>query len=62
MLQNNYVPKTISALLSSPIGIALKPDVIILESDSTVDDATKLMKRETQGLFLFQTEEKLWEL
>jgi CBS domain-containing protein len=53
MLQNNYVPKTISALLSSPIGIALKPDVIILESDSTVDDATKLMKeRNSRTVFV----------
>jgi len=58
MVQNNYVPKTISALLSSPIGIALKPDVIILESDSTVDEATKLMKeRNSRTVFVSKIEE-----
>ena len=42
-MENNSVPITLPALLSSPVGIVLKPDVIILESDATVDEAIKLM-------------------
>lgn len=43
-MENNYIPTTVPALLSSPVGVVLKLDVIILESDATVDEATKLMK------------------
>src|SRR5919198_1262381 len=38
------IPTTVSSLLSSPVGVVLMPDVVILESDATVDEATKLMK------------------
>jgi CBS domain-containing protein len=41
---SNYIPSTTRALLSSHVGVVLKPDVIILESNATVDEATKLMK------------------
>jgi CBS domain-containing protein len=43
-VEDNYTPTTVPALLSSPVGVVLKLDVIILESDATVDEATKLMK------------------
>jgi CBS domain-containing protein len=43
-VEDNYIPTTVPALLSSPVGVVLKLDVIILESDATVDEATKLMK------------------
>ncbi len=43
-MEDNYIPTTVPALLSSPVGVVLKLDVIILESDATVDEATKLMK------------------
>jgi signal-transduction protein with cAMP-binding, CBS, and nucleotidyltransferase domain len=42
--KSNYIPSTIPELLSSRIGVILKPDVTILESNATVDDATKIMK------------------
>ena len=42
-MANNPAPTTMPSLLSSPVGIVLKPDVIILESDATVSEATKLM-------------------
>jgi CBS domain-containing protein len=42
-VENSATPTTIPGLLSSPVGIVLKPDVIILESDASVDEATKLM-------------------
>src|ERR687886_1274286 len=35
---------TVVSLLSSPIGLVLRPDIIILESDSSVEQATELMK------------------
>jgi CBS domain-containing protein len=35
---------TVVSLLSSPIGLVLRPDIIILESDSSVEQATGLMK------------------
>ena len=35
---------TVVSLLSSPIGVVLRPDIIILESDSSVEQATELMK------------------
>lgn len=38
------IPTTVSSLLSSPVGVVLMPDVLMLESDATVDEATKLMK------------------
>ena len=44
MQNSNYIPSTTRALLSSHVGVVLKPDVIILESNATVDEATKLMK------------------
>jgi signal-transduction protein with cAMP-binding, CBS, and nucleotidyltransferase domain len=36
---------TLASLLSSLVGVVLKPDVLILESDANVDDATELMKK-----------------
>ena len=38
------IPTTIASLLSSPVGVVLMPDVLILESDATVDEATKRME------------------
>jgi signal-transduction protein with cAMP-binding, CBS, and nucleotidyltransferase domain len=38
------IPNTMTSLLSSRVGLLMKPDVVILESDETVDQATKLMK------------------
>jgi CBS domain-containing protein len=40
----SYVPDNITSLLSSPIEIVLNTNVVILESDRFVDEATKLMK------------------
>ena len=37
-------PATVVSLLSSPIGVVLKPDIIILESNSSVEEAARLMK------------------
>jgi predicted transcriptional regulator len=37
-------PATVISLLSSPIGVVLKPDIIILESNSSVEEAARLMK------------------
>src|SRR5918996_745844 len=42
-VENNPAPTTLPGLLSSPVGIVLKPDVIILESSATVGEAIKLM-------------------
>jgi predicted transcriptional regulator len=42
-VENNPAPTTLPSLLSSPVGIVLKPDVIILESSATVGEAIKLM-------------------
>ena len=42
-MENNPAPTTLPDLLSSPVGIVLKPDVIILESSATVGEAIKLM-------------------
>ena len=42
-MENNPAPTTLPSLLSSPVGIALKPDVIILESSANVGEAIKLM-------------------
>jgi len=42
-VENNPAPTTLPDLLSSPVGIVLKPDVIILESSATVGEAIKLM-------------------
>ena len=44
MKDSSYVPDNITSLLSSPIEIILNTNVIILESDKFVDEATKLMK------------------
>ncbi|HYX55460.1 MAG TPA: CBS domain-containing protein [Nitrososphaeraceae archaeon] len=44
MKDSSYVPDNITSLLSSPIEIILNTNVIILESDRFVDEATKLMK------------------
>ena len=44
MKDSSYVPDNISSLLSSPIEIVLNTNVVILESDRFVDEATKLMK------------------
>ena len=41
---SSYVPDNITSLLSSPIEVILNTNVIILESDRFVDEATKLMK------------------
>jgi len=38
------IPTSVTSFLSSPVGVVLMPDVLILESDATVDEATKLMK------------------
>jgi CBS domain-containing protein len=42
-VENNPAPTTLPSLLSSPVGIVLKPDVIILESSANVGEAIKLM-------------------
>jgi CBS domain-containing protein len=42
-VENNPAPTTLPSLLSSPVGIVLKPDVIILESSANVSEAIKLM-------------------
>jgi CBS domain-containing protein len=42
-VETSPAPTTLPALLSSPVGIVLKPDVIILESSATVTEAIKLM-------------------
>ena len=42
-MENNPAPTTLPSLLSSPVGIVLKPDVIILESSANVSEAIKLM-------------------
>ena len=42
-MENNPAPTTLPSLLSSPVGILLKPDVIILESSANVGEAIKLM-------------------
>jgi CBS domain-containing protein len=42
-VKNNPAPTTLPSLLSSPVGIVLKPDVIILESSANVGEAIKLM-------------------
>jgi CBS domain-containing protein len=42
-VEKNPAPTTLPGLLSSPVGIVLKPDVIILESSATVGEAIKLM-------------------
>jgi CBS domain-containing protein len=42
-VENNPAPTTLPSLLSSPVGILLKPDVIILESSANVGEAIKLM-------------------
>ena len=42
-MKNNPAPTTLPSLLSSPVGIVLKPDVIILESSANVGEAIKLM-------------------
>lgn len=42
-MENNPAPSTLPSLLSSPVGIVLKPDVIILESSANVSEAIKLM-------------------
>ena len=42
-MENNPAPTTLPSLLSSPVGIVLKPDVIILESSANVGEAIKLM-------------------
>lgn len=42
-MENNPAPSTLPTLLSSPVGIVLKPDVIILESSANVGEAIKLM-------------------
>lgn len=42
-MENNPAPSTLPSLLSSPVGIVLKPDVIILESSANVGEAIKLM-------------------
>ncbi len=42
-MDSNPTPSTIPSLLSSPVGIVLKPDIIILESDASVGEATRLM-------------------
>ena len=42
-MENNPGPTTLPSLLSSPVGIVLKPDVIILESSANVSEAIKLM-------------------
>jgi CBS domain-containing protein len=42
-VENNSAPTTLPSLLSSPVGIVLKPDVIILESSANVGEAIKLM-------------------
>ena len=44
MKDSSYVPDNITSLLSSPIEIVLNTNVVILESDRFVDEATKLMK------------------
>lgn len=44
MKDSSYVPDNITSLLSSPIESILNTNVIILESDRFVDEATKLMK------------------
>lgn len=38
------IATSVTSFLSSPVGVVLMPDVLILESDATVDEATKLMK------------------
>ena len=38
------IPNTMTSLLSSRVGLLMKPDVVILESDASVDEATKMMK------------------
>ena len=42
-MKNNPAPTTLPSLLSSPVGIVLKPDVIILESSANVGEAIKFM-------------------
>ena len=42
-MEKNPAPTTLPGLLSSPVGIVLKPDVIILEGSATVGEAIKLM-------------------
>jgi CBS domain-containing protein len=42
-VEKNPAPTTLPGLLSSPVGIVLKPDVIILEGSATVGEAIKLM-------------------
>ncbi|MDQ3939583.1 MAG: CBS domain-containing protein [Thermoproteota archaeon] len=42
-MENNPAPTTLPSLLSSSVGIVLKPDVIILESSANVGEAIKLM-------------------
>ncbi len=42
-MENNPAPTTLPSLLSYPVGIVLKPDVIILESSANVGEAIKLM-------------------
>ena len=42
-MENNPAPTTLPSLLSSPVGIVLKPGVIILESSANVGEAIKLM-------------------
>lgn len=42
-MENNPAPTTLPSLLSSPVGIVLKPNVIILESSANVGEAIKLM-------------------
>ena len=44
MKDSSFVPDNITSLLSSPIEIILNTNVIILESDKFVDEATKIMK------------------
>src|SRR5919199_5560050 len=48
---SSFVPDNITSLLSSPIEIVLNTNVIILESDRFVDEATKLMmQRNTRSV------------
>ena len=44
MCMESLSPTTVTSLLSSAVGVVLKPELLILESDASVDEATKLMK------------------
>ena len=45
---SNSLPASIAALLLSPIGNAMNSDVIIMEADSTVHEAIRLLKEKNQ--------------